>query len=69
MQVTDPVCGTKLDIDKATAYEDHRGWAYFFCSIQCRRSFETNPGRYVGEEQYRASWLGAAAADKETKHG
>lgn len=51
MQVTDPVCGRRLEIDQAHAQEDYQGWAYFFCSAECHRLFTTNPDRYLGPEQ------------------
>lgn len=51
MQVTDPVCGTRFEIDQAAAQEDHGGWAYFFCSAQCHRLFAADPDGYLGREQ------------------
>lgn len=44
---TDPVCGMKIDRDKAMRL-DHAGRAYFFCSEHCRAQFESNPEQYVG---------------------
>ena len=69
MQVIDPVCGARLEIDEVAAQEDHHGWAYFFCSARCQRSFEANPERYVGTEPQFASAVGAARADEGDGHG
>lgn len=51
MQITDPVCGERFEIDQAAAQEDHGGWAYFFCSARCHRLFTADPGQYLGQEQ------------------
>lgn len=47
MEVTDPVCGMKLDIERTTAMAEHDGWAHFFCSAECHRRFTGDPERYV----------------------
>ncbi len=46
MEVTDPVCGMSLDLEKAAAREDYMGWAYFFCSNACHRLFKLSPERF-----------------------
>jgi YHS domain-containing protein len=47
--VTDPVCGMKVDREKALIAE-HAGRTYFFCSAGCRARFENGPERYGGKE-------------------
>tara|TARA_R110000787_G_scaffold20785_56_gene61859 strand:- start:3927 stop:4124 length:198 start_codon:yes stop_codon:yes gene_type:complete len=47
MKLTDPVCGMQIGIEKAEAQEDFEGWAYFFCSDQCRQIFKSAPARYA----------------------
>ncbi|GAB4336672.1 MAG: hypothetical protein Kow0089_07240 [Desulfobulbaceae bacterium] len=42
---TDPVCG--MQVDNESIVSRHRGRAYRFCSEQCRKTFELNPGKYV----------------------
>jgi YHS domain-containing protein len=45
-QVKDPVCGMIIDSEDAagsTTFEEHQ---IFFCSDQCRRDFEADPGHY-----------------------
>lgn len=49
MTALDPVCGKRIDIDTATAHEDHDGWMHFFCSADCRDRFRHNPGQYAGQ--------------------
>jgi uncharacterized protein len=44
--VTDPVCGMKVDRDKAVR-RAYAGSTYFFCSEHCRGQFEANPDQYV----------------------
>lgn len=46
IRVQDPVCGRPLDLMEAVAMSDHRGWAHFFCSEECRNAFEAAPDRY-----------------------
>jgi uncharacterized membrane protein YraQ (UPF0718 family)/YHS domain-containing protein len=41
---TDPVCGMKVDRDKALTNESG-GLTYYFCSKHCLHAFEADPGR------------------------
>lgn len=44
----DPVCGMLVDPTAATtAFYD--GHTYFFCSADCRKAFEADPNRYLGQ--------------------
>jgi uncharacterized protein len=45
--VTDPVCGMKVDREKALPLE-YAGRPYRFCSEHCRGEFEASPEQYVG---------------------
>ena len=49
--VTDPVCGMQIDTSEAAAQTIHESQAYFFCSEDCRRTFEENPEEFVGRDQ------------------
>ena len=51
MKVTDPVCGVRIESEKAVAQEDYGGRTVFFCSDQCHRLFRTSPKRYAGRVQ------------------
>ena len=41
--VKDPVCGMEIDSSQAAAQTMYQGQAYYFCSEECRRTFEQNP--------------------------
>jgi uncharacterized membrane protein YraQ (UPF0718 family)/YHS domain-containing protein len=43
---TDPVCGMKVDRDKAVT-EEFGGQTYYFCSTHCRHAFEADPETYL----------------------
>ncbi|MEK6278430.1 MAG: permease, partial [Actinomycetota bacterium] len=43
---TDPVCGMKVDRDKALRM-DVAGSTHYFCSEHCLHAFESDPERYV----------------------
>ena len=45
--VTDPVCGMQLDPSQAEAQTVHEGVAYYFCSQECRETFEDDPEEFV----------------------
>ncbi len=47
MQVHDPVCGKEMDLGDTVAFEDHEGWAYFFCSLDCHETFKKSPERFT----------------------
>jgi len=53
-----------MDIDPkgpGTLNKEYGGKTYYFCSDNCRRSFEENPGRYAPEKM--------SAQDKDGKRG
>jgi Cu+-exporting ATPase len=45
-QVKDPVCGMMIDTDTAAGSTTFESQEVYFCSDQCRRDFESDPGRY-----------------------
>jgi Cu+-exporting ATPase len=45
-QVKDPVCGMMVEPDNAAGRTTYESQDVYFCSDQCRRDFEANPGRY-----------------------
>ena len=47
-QVTDPVCGMKIDEKDAVATADHKGKTYYFCSADCKETFDEDPDDYAG---------------------
>lgn len=46
-EVSDPVCGMKVDPTTATSVT-HEGREIFFCSTQCRDTFAADPAAYLG---------------------
>ncbi len=61
MDLTVPVCGMSLDLKRAFAQEDYKGWAYFFCSNACHRLCKLSPERFV--QKPKAALTGEAAGD------
>ena len=47
-QVTDPVCGMKIDSASAAGESQHDGQTYYFCSADCKRQFDNDPALYAG---------------------
>jgi membrane fusion protein, copper/silver efflux system len=49
-KVKDPVCGMSVDPNgKTTIKKNIGGKTWYFCSDDCRKSFEENPAKYVHE--------------------
>ena len=44
----DPVCGMDVDPAGAAAHSEYRAVPYYFCSVACKRQFDSHPTRYVG---------------------
>ena len=45
----DPVCGKDVVTAQAKSTV-HNGWVYYFCSRECRETFEAAPPRYLDGE-------------------
>lgn len=45
--VTDPVCGAEVNPVETEIQSEKDGDMYYFCSIDCRESFEEDPDRYL----------------------
>jgi YHS domain-containing protein len=43
----DPVCGMEIDEKKSDLQTQFAGRKYAFCSEECRKEFEADPGDYV----------------------
>ncbi|MEQ6887263.1 heavy metal translocating P-type ATPase [Halomonas sp. CS7] len=46
-EVTDPVCGMKVDPHQAEHRASHEGKTWYFCSARCRQKFEGDPDAYL----------------------
>jgi xanthine dehydrogenase accessory factor len=49
-QAVDPVCGMTVPATAASFPLAHDGATYYFCSTNCRRSFEQDPAAYAPKE-------------------
>jgi Cu+-exporting ATPase len=45
----DPVCGMVVDEKRAKSSSEHGGKAYFFCSSQCKETFDSDPLIFILE--------------------
>jgi Cu+-exporting ATPase len=44
----DPVCGMRVDPERAEYRSFQKGEAYYFCSAVCKEMFDKDPGKYLG---------------------
>jgi len=42
----DPVCGMMVDEKKTPFKSTHEGKEFYFCSPQCKQTFEKDPHKY-----------------------
>lgn len=68
-QVTDPVCGMKVDPSVAEHAVDHRGEQFYFCSAGCKGKFLADPGQYTGHGFPDRAAGGRAGHATEPGHG
>jgi len=45
----DPVCGMDVDPKNAVGKSEYKGQTYYFCAPGCKKSFDDNPEKYLGE--------------------
>lgn len=46
----DPVCGMEIDEKSAAGKTEYQGKTYYFCSPGCKKAFDKEPEKYVGNE-------------------
>ena len=46
----DPVCGMQVDEKQAAGKSEYQGKTYYFCSPGCKRSFDKEPQKYLGQK-------------------
>lgn len=44
---TDPVCGMSVDEKSADATSSYKGKTYYFCSDECKKTFDKQPEVYA----------------------
>jgi YHS domain-containing protein len=45
----DPVCQMDVDPKSAAAQSKHQGQTYYFCAVECKVKFDSDPGRYLAK--------------------
>lgn len=45
----DPVCGMEVDPKTAAHTSEYKGQTYYFCAPGCKKQFDKDPERYVGQ--------------------
>ncbi len=46
---TDPVCGMKVEPEKAYSKIEYEGYVIYFCSRNCEEEFQKNPKKYLSK--------------------
>lgn len=46
----DPVCGMEVAPETATGTSEYNGHTYYFCAPGCKRSFDKDPEKYIGQQ-------------------
>jgi YHS domain-containing protein len=49
IQSVDPVCGMPVDENHAAGKLEYAGQIYYFCSPDCQKNFQLEPGIYIGQ--------------------
>ncbi len=47
MSIHDPVCGKRINRNKAHIAIEYRGTVFYLCCPQCQSAFERDPERYA----------------------
>jgi len=47
----DPVCGMEVTADTAEATTEYLGQIYYFCSEDCKNTFEQDPEQYAEQSR------------------
>ena len=55
----DPVCRMEVEPGLTRLVSLYQGHSYWFCSLDCRETFEINPGKHLEKKPAkRKGWLG-----------
>lgn len=47
LEEVDPVCGMRIKVNEAQAFETRNGKTYYFCSEKCHALFKADPSKFV----------------------
>ncbi len=61
-QVTDPVCGMRIDRSTAKGPHTYAGHEYFFCCVACWKKFQANPEHYLAGYRETMEEVGVGVA-------
>jgi YHS domain-containing protein len=50
LMAKDPVCGMEIDSEEMRFFTDYNDGMYYFCSAECKRSFDDHPDTYIQEK-------------------
>ncbi|MFQ5689982.1 MAG: YHS domain-containing protein [Gemmatimonadota bacterium] len=53
MKYRDPVCGKRINRNKAHIVVEYRGAEYYVCCSECQSAFERDPEHYARHESRR----------------
>ena len=45
----DPVCSMDVNPKEAAGRSEYKGVTYYFCGPSCKKAFDENPEKFVGE--------------------
>jgi YHS domain-containing protein len=45
----DPVCKMEISVADAAASQQYQSETIYFCSLDCQRKFDKNPGSYMDD--------------------
>jgi YHS domain-containing protein len=51
----DPVCKMQVDEKTAEWKSEYKGQTYYFCAPSCKRDFDRDPEKYLGEQGMASS--------------
>ena len=61
MTVTDPVCGMKVETERAAASSQYQGQSFYFCHPGCKTKFDADPVKYTAPKPPNLVQLGGIA--------
>ena len=54
MKVIDPVCHMEVETETAEWSSEYKGQKYYFCAPGCKKSFDGDPEKYLGDHEGHA---------------
>jgi len=48
----DPVCKMQVDEKKTPYKSQHAGKPYYFCAAGCKKAFDADPHKYLGDHAH-----------------